>query len=478
MAKEFLHILHTNDLHSHLEEMKYITTGMRRLRNSLQRPNSHVVTADLGDHMDRMHLQTEATWGQVNIEVLNEAGYDLAAIGNNEGLTFPREKLDSLYNRANFKVLCANLRDQHTKKLLPGVHPCTIEKYGQITVGWIGVTAPFTHFYELMGLEATDVFQTVSSLVKQMRPHVDIVVLLSHVGYNHDIELASKVNGIDLILGAHTHTYLPVGEWVNGTLICQTGKFGDYFGHVQIEYDVEKKVINTMQAVCIPSKQFPEDNRIQEILTYYHRQSETIMQEVVAELNRDVPVSWEEESPLANLLAQGLRSWVDAEIALVNSGTLLFSLSKGPVTRKDMLSLCPHPINPCKMKITGQQLKTILEESLEPYITRRQIRGFGFRGKVLGRMSLDGLDVYYHPNRPTGEKIDKIIIGEQSIDERAIYTVATIDMFTFGIVFPTFTQGIDVEFYLPEFLRDVLEVELTKQRSLKKCTSQRWHPVI
>ncbi|GEN33351.1 5'-nucleotidase C-terminal domain-containing protein [Aneurinibacillus danicus] len=70
-------------------------------------------------------------------------------------------------------------------------------------------------------------------------------------------------------------------------------------------------------------------------------------------LKYDLPVSWEEESPLPNLLAAGLRSRVDEEIGLVNSGTLLFSLEKGDVTCKDLLSLCPHPINPCRMKLTG-----------------------------------------------------------------------------------------------------------------------------
>ena len=64
---------------------------------------------DLGDHADRSHPLTEATHGNANVELLNKAGYHAVTIGNNEGITFPYEDLDHLYDHRQFEVLLANL---------------------------------------------------------------------------------------------------------------------------------------------------------------------------------------------------------------------------------------------------------------------------------------------------------------------------------------------------------------------------------
>ncbi|WP_205628736.1 hypothetical protein, partial [Acinetobacter baumannii] len=74
--------------------MPYIATGLKTLRSTLQKKGQTVVTVDVGDHMDRMRLQSEATLGQANVHVLNDMGYDVVTIGNNEGLTLPRPAFD------------------------------------------------------------------------------------------------------------------------------------------------------------------------------------------------------------------------------------------------------------------------------------------------------------------------------------------------------------------------------------------------
>ena len=217
--KNTLHILHTNDLHSHFEEMARIATGLKQLRLELQKQGYPVVTVDLGDHMDRMRLQTEATWGQVNVDVLNETRYDFVTIGNNEGLTFPRPKFNELYRNAAFSVICANLLDAKTKQPPPFLRSYTITKYGDFTVGWIGVTASFPEVYKLLGFITLDPTRVVAEQVASIRPYVDIIIVLSHVGYQWDVEMARNIDGIDVILGAHTHTYLAEGERINHTLV-------------------------------------------------------------------------------------------------------------------------------------------------------------------------------------------------------------------------------------------------------------------
>ncbi|MFT9849031.1 bifunctional metallophosphatase/5'-nucleotidase [Aneurinibacillus sp. REN35] len=477
MGKEesILHILHTNDLHSHFEEMPHISTGLKTLRLALQEKGEAVVTVDVGDHMDRMSLKTEATLGKANIDVLNETGYDIAMIGNNEGLTLPRDAFDCLYDQAAFPVVCANLFDVRSGKRPDFLQPYLRKQYGDLTVGWIGVTASFPSVYELLGLTTSDPIQAVAEGVAALRSSVDVIVVLSHIGYGKDVELAQQVEGIDLILGAHTHTYLEAGERIGSTLICQTGKFGQYIGHVTVAYNKQTKTITKICASCHSSRQYVPDEKVTQVIATHLGQAESMMGEVIASVTHDLPVSWEEESPLATLLASGLRSWVDAEVGLVNSGTLLFSLPKGDITRKDLLAVCPHPINPCRMKLTGEQLLGVLEEALDASVIHKEVRGFGFRGKVIGWLGVDGADIYYDRTAAVGKRIRRVEIQGTMLQKDRIYTVGIIDMFTFGVVFPIFKQGTETMFYLPEFLRDVLGKQLQNEQAVQDAACRHWH---
>lgn len=83
---EKITILHTNDLHSHLENWPKIRRYLIETRTKLQLEGNQVLVFDLGDAMDRVHPLTEATDGKANVELMNTINYDAVTIGNNEGL--------------------------------------------------------------------------------------------------------------------------------------------------------------------------------------------------------------------------------------------------------------------------------------------------------------------------------------------------------------------------------------------------------
>lgn len=135
---------------------------------------------------------------------------------------------------------------------------------------------------------------------------------------------------------------------------------------------------------------------------------------------------------------------------MVNAGILLGSLSAGPVTRGDIHRICPHPINPVKVKLTGTELKeTVLQASAEE-MEQLHIKGLGFRGKVMGKMMYSGLDA------------EKLAVAGAEIEPGRTYTLATIDMFTLGTLFPAIRDACDIEYFMPEFLRDLLAWKLDK----------------
>lgn len=473
------HILHTNDIHSHFEIMPHVASCIRHHKEKWESEGESVVVVDIGDHADRSHMQTEASWGQVNVEVMNATGYQLGTLGNNEGLTFPQERLRHLYDHAQTQILCSNFKEVQSGKLPPFLKPYTIQKAGPFRIGWIGVTASFPEFYRLLGWEVEDPIEVLSQLVPRIKSSVDFLVVLSHVGLPGDRRIAEQVQGIDLILGGHTHHVLDHGEKVNDTWISHAGKFGEYVGHVEValrevshgqrekEWDINIELYS--------SKSFQADQELSELIRSHFHKAEQEMNEVVTVIDRDIPHSLDQESPLGNMMAAGLRQWTNSEIGLVNSGQLLFSLRKGEIRRKTILSICPHPINPCRLVMTGKQIKQVLEEALLQENIFRQFRGFGFRGRMIGWMCADGLDIYYRPDLPPYQRIERIETATGPLEEEKTYRVGTIDMFTFGVLFPAFSEALEKDYFLPEFIRDVFAGQLLKTGMFEDALHPRWH---
>ncbi|MEC0210766.1 bifunctional UDP-sugar hydrolase/5'-nucleotidase [Paenibacillus ehimensis] len=471
-----LRVLHTNDIHSHFEQMPRIASVLRRLR--AEAGEERTLTLDIGDHIDRMRPETEGTDGRTNIAVLNASGYEAVTLGNNEGLSYTQDVLSELYGRqASFTTVICNLPASATGELPPWAVPYHIVRKAGLRIGLIGVTACFPEFYNLLGWDVREPFDVVPPLVRQLRPQVDVLIVMSHLGLRNDERMAAEVPGIDLILGGHTHHLLEEPLRVGGTLVCATGKFGQYVGVVDLEWDpAEQRVAHaeaSVQAVAIE----PEDEEIRSLIREYGSRAASELDREVARLPVELPFDWYGESPLGNLLAGGLRRWMGAEIGLVNAGQLLGGLPQGPVSAGMLLQLCPSPINPCRMRLTGTQLLRALEESLLPEFMDKPLYGYGFRGKVLGTLCVDGLTVQYDPEGADYAKIRAVDVGGKPLEAEREYLVGTIDMFTFRIGFTSLGEGTEPQFFLPEFLRDVLLRELRDEASLHHSFSRRWRTV-
>ena len=158
------------------------------------------------------------------------------------------------------------------------------------------------------------------------------------------------------------------------------------------------------------------------------------------------------------MLANALKTWCGAEIGMVNAGVLLEGLEEGVVTRGDIHRICPHPINPCLLKVPGKTLREVILKARRPNMENLEVKGFGFRGKVMGKMIYAGVEVI--PDTIPGNKI--------LLELDRIYTVGTIDMFTFGYLYPELSTLSNKQYYMPELLRDVLtDVLITHTSSVK-----------
>ncbi len=461
MALKMIYLYHTNDVHSHLEHWPKIAHYIKQQRKRHRMQEEEMLLFDIGDHADRMDSLTEGLAGKGNVHLLNELGYHGVTIGNNEGITFAKEDLDSLYDEANFQVLVANLFHQS------GRRPDWAKTYhihqlnNGLSVGVIGVTIPFYAFYEQLGWRVADPFHLLPELVSSVREQADIVILLSHMGYGNDVQMAEEIEGIDVILGAHTHHLLQQGKYVKGTLIAQAGKFANFVGQIRLTYDTDLKLVVHSEASCVPVERMKEDQETVQLVHALRKEGEERLNERVVVLDKPLPVSWREQSPFAALLAESLKEWCGTEIAMVNAGVLLEGLPAGEVTKGDLHRVCPHPINPCTVKLKGSELKEIISQALTDEMIELEIKGFGFRGKMMGVMVFDGIEIETQ-RLSDGKKHPKTVtVNGKPLDAKKTYQVATIDMFTFGRIYPSIALAKEKVYYLPEMLRDVLVWKLS-----------------
>ncbi|MDF2923673.1 MAG: metallophosphoesterase [Paenibacillaceae bacterium] len=467
-------LLHTNDIHSSFQTMPLVAGTVARLRR--RHEDIPVLFADCGDHLDRMHPITEASDGEAHLEIMEAMGYDFITLGNNEGLTFTRERLEELFTKhRGFEVIAANLKEQATGAPPRWMKPSHIWEQDGIRIGFIGATAAYSIFYNLLGWQVDEPYEAIRREAALLKGRVDAVVVLSHLGLRWDKRLAEEVEGIDLILGGHTHHVLEPPLRHGGALLCCCGSLGRYVGEVELYFAGEPRKLVRIEGRIHSTEQEREDPALKRLIQDHADLAEAGMSQRVALLERHLPIDWERDSPLGNLLAAGIRKQTGAEIGVINSGQLLTSLMPGAVTRGALLEMCPSPVNPCLIRLQGSHLMLALEESLLEEFVHMPLFGNGFRGKHLGGLCVDGLLVIWNPAGKPYNKIREIRVGGEQFDPKRDYLVGTADMFTFGTGYLSLKEGREARYFLPGFLRHTLEAELNDAAALEKSFHPRFY---
>lgn len=443
---ETIHFFHTNDLHSHFEYwprmQKYIVT-QRQMYAELGQPS---FLFDIGDHLDRSNMYTEATLGKGNVKLLNDAQYDVVTIGNNEGITLSFDDLYTLYDEANFDVVVANLNAKtgHNPDWLKQ-YTILETKYGT-KIGVIAATAVFDIFYNELNWNVVEPFPILLELVEHLKEQVDIIICLSHLGLAFDEQLAKSCPNIDVIFGSHTHHLLIDGKLVNNVLLTGCGKFGLYTGHVTVQYDHSIKKVTKKREVVIENTLLPEEENDIRFLEQLAEEGKELLQEPIFQTRKYYNKEWFHYSNLSHLFAEALFEFTGADCAMFNAGIFLEPLSKGIITKYDIHRILPHPINACIIYLTGKELIEILYEGDNRELQMLELKGLGFRGSIFGKLLTYNFSL---------NKEGQLIVNGQVADLNKEYRLATLDLFTFGYFFPNL-QKAKKKYLLPHFLRDIL----------------------
>ncbi|EOB3491607.1 bifunctional UDP-sugar hydrolase/5'-nucleotidase [Enterococcus hirae] len=456
-------LLHTNDLHSHLENWPKIRRFIeQKKRENEKKENTTTITVDLGDFVDRWHPLSEATDGQANVELMNNVGYDAVTIGNNEGVGNAKDQLNHLYDQANFDILLDNLFDKHL--LQP---PKWAKKYKiietpqQTKIGLLALTAPFPLTYSPNGWDIRNPYDILPELVEELRPKVDILVLMSHLGIQDDRQIAQELPSIDVILGSHTHHLLIDGQIVNGVQLAAAGKYGQYVGEVHLTVDEHKNIIQK-SAWAIPTETmmtFIEDE--QESQDYLTKGHELLAAKKVAKLPYDLSVDIFAEHSFIYEALEAVKYRGQTQGAMLNSGLFLTGLPAGLINQDQLHTALPHPMHLLNVTLKGSDLiRLVLEiEKNRAFLRNYPIRGMGFRGKIFGQVVYSGIsyDAVNH----------QVHWLNQPIDNERRYTFTTVDHFMFVPFFPTIEIAGENEFLFPEFIRSVVGEYLNAHYPIK-----------
>ena len=252
-------VLHTNDTHStimplnpNLENQDIAgRAGFLRRINMIKeerKQNPDLLLFDSGDFSQGSGYYTLFK-GEVEIGLMNEMGYDAATIGNHE-FDFGMDNMAKLFRMANFPIVCSNYDCKGTV-LEDLVKPYITLRRGDVKIGIFALAPKLKGLVfdgNCEGITFLDPAETAQKYIDLLRKQekCDLVICVSHLGWSSDEysdqHVFSQVEGCDLVLGGHTHTYMPTLEYTpdkNGKRIPvdQNGKHAAFVGKLVLNLE-------------------------------------------------------------------------------------------------------------------------------------------------------------------------------------------------------------------------------------------------
>ena len=381
-TKEFT-ILHSNDMHGDfLAEVQgaegNLIGGLALLSgyvNQVRKEEENVLYVISGDMVQGSLIDSEFK-GISTIEIMNYIAPDVVTLGNHE-IDYGLPHLLFLEKMANFPIVNANMYiAKYSKRLM---QPYLILNVAGFDIMFIGILTEAV----LQSLKMDRLVGTFISLEEASREvgkicnaykdeDIDLTVLLTHIGFESDKELAALLNpewGVDMIIGGHSHTILEQPASVNDILIAQAGTGTDQIGRFDIVVDDDTNSIVDWKWQLLPvdgSLAEPDGDLqkfIDSLKEEVDRKYSTIMGRLAQKLTHP---RREEETSLGNLFADIFAERAQVDVMFVGSGSIR-GTELGPlVTLGDYTAIFPFDDALYRFTITGAQLKQIFKHILRP----------------------------------------------------------------------------------------------------------------
>lgn len=456
--------MHSNDTHANLANIARKVTAVKEVR--AKKPNALLL--DAGDVFSGTLYFNEFK-GQADLAFMNLMKYDVMTFGNHEfdlgatpeghqalvdfikGSQFPFVSSNVDFSKdTKFTGLFTDLisSEPQNGKIYNGI----IKEMNGEKVGIFGLTTAETKDISSPGSIAFEDYITeAKKAVKAFEDKgVNKIIALTHIGYDdnpaydNDQILAKSVEGIDVIVGGHSHTQLdkPVvvdkniaGQAKATTLIVQAYQYNDYLGTLDVTFN-NKGVVVAHNGALLKVADYVEDAQALATLKPFKDKveelsnTETGATAIIALDNprtggdNTKPSVRKNETPLGNLITDGMLKKAkqynnDVIMALQNGGGIRAGINQGPITVGEVITVLPFGNTLATMSLTGKELKEALEVSVGQYPAENG-----------GFLHVSGAKVEFDSSKAKGQRIVKVSYmdgqGEYvEIQDNVTYTIAT-----------------------------------------------------
>jgi sulfur-oxidizing protein SoxB len=431
---EQITLLQMNDSHGYLEphqelfyapgRAEYRTAGgyarIAALLDAVRdaRPG-RVLAFDCGDTIHGTYPAVQSK-GEALVPVLNAIGFD--AMTAHWEFAYGPGQFRKVARGLDYPVLAVNCYDDATGDLV--FPPYTVCETEGLQVGVIGIAATIVDkvmpksFSE--GIRFTLGNEELPGYISRLRDDegVDLVVVVSHLGFPQEVKLAREVDGIDVLLSGHTHNRLFEPAVVNDTIIIQSGCHGSFLGRLDLTVENRrvKRFDHDLIVVGEAIRPHPEvEEKVSAVMDPHRERLSRVVGETRTALNRNTVL----EATMDNFLLQALLSITDADMAFSNGWRYGAPVPPGPVTANDLWNIIP--VNPpvSTVEITGRELRAMMEENLERTFARDPYEQMGGYVKRCA-----GVSLYCKLENPPGLRIQEFFAGGKRLDPDAVYQAA------------------------------------------------------
>ena len=450
-----LSLMHSNDTHANLDQVAKKVTAVKEVRAS--KPKALLV--DAGDVFSGTLYFNEFK-GQADLKIMNLMGYDIMTLGNHEfdlGSSAEGHKaLADFIKGAKFSFVSSNVNysnDPNLKGLFSDlisskpkegkIYNGIVKEIDGEKVGFFGLTTAETRDISSPGAVTFENY--IEEAKKAVRAFegmgVNKIVAITHIGYDdnpavdNDLTLATQVEGIDVIVGGHSHTQLnqPVVVDANGTptIIVQAYQYNEYLGTLDVEFDRNGVVVkHEGQLIKIADK--AADAEAAQILTQYsskvdeikNQESGAVAVKTLENPRTDTNNVRKNETPLGNLITDGMLQKAKSYnpnviMAFQNGGGIRAAINEGSITIGEIITVLPFGNTLATMTLTGAEIKETFETSLK-----------NLPGENGGFLHVAGAKIEYDSSKPAGQRVVSIQYknadGTYSpIVDNQTYTIAT-----------------------------------------------------
>eukprot|EP00057_Strongylocentrotus_purpuratus_P012764 XP_011667238.1 PREDICTED: 5'-nucleotidase isoform X2 [Strongylocentrotus purpuratus] len=401
---EVLTIIHFNDVYN-IEAGDGACGGAARFATVVKAyTDRNPLVLFSGDCLNPSILST-FTKGEHMVPILNALRVNTAVYGNHD-FDFGVDNLEDIVKETQFPWLLSNVIDDFTDQMLADGIVTRLITWQNKKIGLIGlveeewlVTLATVDRENVTYLDYVERGQKLATELKEQG--ADFVIALTHMRLPNDIRLASETTAIDLILAGHDHDY-SVNQ-VNGTYIVKSGSDFKSLSIITLRFTPHDININIKEVVI--DQEVTEDEEMKMIVDRYgdvmKREMEGKLGVVEVDLDARFASIRTQETNLGNLVTDIMLSVLEADVALLNSGTFRSDRihPAGEFKKRDLLTLLPL-IDPLMvLEVTGDELYEALENGVSQY------------PKKEGRFpQVSGMRYGFYPSAPSGQRVDPLTV--------------------------------------------------------------------